>query len=133
MVKFQLNMPVETKRNSHLLLVGPPIFLTMVFCFGMVAFQPHPTVRSTSRPIAQQSPRISVTDQPPVPTLETPSTQPLAQIPLIIQTPLPATSAANNTSSPQPAANTTIPLQSSKSVGNNLKLILQGLDVKRGR
>lgn len=116
--KYDVNTPVESTRISHLVLVGPPIAITLVFCFVMVLMSTNPSVPGTHAPISTQSPLIITTQQPALTSLVTPTVPVLT--PLEVSTGPGATSALS--SSPQPAATVNNNLQAAngaKQTGSN--------------
>lgn len=80
--------------NSHRFLIGPPLFVISLFCFGLVLMQPHPSTQAkttasnhSSLPVSKTQASLSDTSQA--------SLQKLSQEPVITAQSSTATAVSN--------------------------------------
>lgn len=96
-----MNYNQSQPRSGHAALVGPPLFLTMVFCFVLILVQQH-EAQGTQAAAAKQSSDKSHSQL-------SPKYQPIDQIqPVVVSSPTAGASLGNGSagsSSPQPNGN----------------------------
>jgi hypothetical protein len=65
LTQYKINNPTQME-NSHRLMIGPPLFIISLFCFGFVLMQPHHSSQSQANASSRTTPKTNSAKLPPL-------------------------------------------------------------------